>query len=910
VVGPWTGKLKNEGERLTVRDKNGVTLCTVKYSTCDPWPTADEEGRSLKLIDPNQRIDDGRNWAVSPSRDVATARSCLPRSPRLPAAASATPGTDVVINEIMFDPPSHLALSEYVELFNRGPRDIDLSGWQLSGGIHFRFPEETKIAAGGFLVVAQDADRLRAIHESVAVLGNFEGKLRNGGELIRLLDRAGHVANEVEFAAGGDWPELPRGGGSSLELLNPWMDNRLPSAWRASDESDKAPLRSYTATTLYRQANPHGDPSDFKELHLHLVGHGHVVLENIALLNGGTNYIPHGDRLSTNGSGATGWLCQGTHAASFVTNGQLHLVADGRGDDRANRVEIDLPGLEPGQTYELKFNARWVSGKPRLIAQTWDRSLVRSYLLEMPTHLGTPGRTNSQARRLPAPQIDALQHHPAVPRSGERVTMTARVTARTPGTVVELWHRPDRAEAEPAWQRQLMRDDGTQGDAIAGDGIYTAELDAYRTNGQVVAFFAQAVAADGQRSASPNGAADRPALFVVDDRPLPAGLRIVRWVLSARDLKAMADGNTAQFQFHYPRLSNHRFNATFISEERDIFYNAEIRNCGSPLTREGDLDRVKIKLPADRPFRGHTELGYDDDAAEGKAYHNRVTRYLLYRLGHPVNENEFVRTVLNAGPIQLKEETEPVGNEFLSRNFAHGRQGDLYRIDDDWQFLDNWEGDMHQADWFYKGEDAGAYRSQWMKRTRETEDDYSQLIAFFKAVSATNWTESEIAQRLDPEATLKVAAVRGLIGDWDSFTLQRGRNCYFYRRPSDGRFQFLHWDSDEAFVTGQPLYSPRVQAWLEKPGHEQLFYGYVLELLTITWREPAQFRAWLEAEREATGDAVQQATYLNFFRVRAAELLQDIASRKRASLAPQVSGEEKLRAGATAVATNCPASGH
>src|SRR5262249_36735982 len=160
----------------------------------------------------------------------------------------------------------------------------------------------------------------------------------------------------------------------------------------------------------YRQTNPHGDPSDFKELHLHLVGRGHVILENIALLNGGTNYISNGNRLSTNGSGDSGWLCQGTHAASFVTNGQLHLVGDGRGDDRANRVEIDLPGIEPGQTYELKFNARWVSGKPRLIAQTWDRSLVRSFLLEVPTNLGTPGRANSQAVALPAPQIDALHH--------------------------------------------------------------------------------------------------------------------------------------------------------------------------------------------------------------------------------------------------------------------------------------------------------------------------------------------------------------------------------------------------------------------------------------------------------------------------------------------------------------------
>ena len=44
-----------------------------------------------------------------------------------------------------------------------------------------------------------------------------------------------------------------------------------------------------------------------------------------------------------------------------------------------------------------------------------------------------------------------------------------------------------------------------------------------------------------------------------------------------------------------------------------------------------------------------------------------------------------------------------------------------------------------------------------------------------------------------------MAAVRGYICDWDSFTLFRGKNGYFYRRPDDGKFQFLQWDSDLAF---------------------------------------------------------------------------------------------------------------
>jgi alpha-tubulin suppressor-like RCC1 family protein len=45
---------------------------------------------------------------------------------------------------------------------------------------------------------------------------------------------------------------------------------------------------------------------------------------------------------------------------------------------------------------------------------------------------------------------------------------------------------------------------------------------------------------------------------------------------------------------------------------------------------------------------------------------------------------------------------------------------------------------------------------------------------------------------LNATGQLIMAAVRGYIGDWDSFTLSRGKNGYMYRRWSDGKFMFLH----------------------------------------------------------------------------------------------------------------------
>src|SRR5436190_7682959 len=46
----------------------------------------------------------------------------------------------VVINEIMYHPPRDLEQLQYVELFNAGKTERDLSGWSFSKGVKFVFP--------------------------------------------------------------------------------------------------------------------------------------------------------------------------------------------------------------------------------------------------------------------------------------------------------------------------------------------------------------------------------------------------------------------------------------------------------------------------------------------------------------------------------------------------------------------------------------------------------------------------------------------------------------------------------------------------------------------------------------------------------------------------------------------------
>ena len=80
----------------------------------------------------------------------------------------------------------------------------------------------------------------------------------------------------------------------------------------------------------------------------------------------------------------------------------------------------------------------------------------------------------------------------------------------------------------------------------------------------------------------------------------------------------------------------------------------------------------------------------------------------------------------------------------------------------------------------------------------ETEDDFSSLIQLFETASRS-YTQEEMEQLTDPHAIMKMFVVRGYIDDWDSISLRRGKNGYMYRRAEDGKFQFLHWDSDLTF---------------------------------------------------------------------------------------------------------------
>ena len=993
VYGPWEGSLDNAGERVTLRNKNGVVVVSVRWGDEHPWPVApDGAGHSLVLVDTERAVDDYRRWGtssrvggnpgVSDGAVVSSLainevhfdrdgdvdwieiynRSAIPQSldgyflsgargfgdrvaisGSVPAegylaldvsfsnnsvaflvdennvvrsavaydrdtgrdhvaaypdgstdfyssAAGSRDGpnnpdreTGVVINELMVEPPSNHRDGEFIELYNRGSRDISLTGWEITEGVSFRFPAGAMIAAGEYVIIAANEKVTRKAFPQANIIGQYSGNLSNNNELLRIEDSWGNLVDEVHYHTGGDWPTKAGGLGSSMELRHPGMNNDFPTAWADSDESEKGEWTSFTIADRYNQLRTMGSESSWKELHMHGVGDCQIAFRDLDFSkSGGSNLLPgNGRRVSNNGNGAAGWLCQGTHHLSHMQGQEFHLVSTGHGDIKANRVEIDVLGMQRNDALTFEGEARWVYGKPTVIVHTWDRSFGGVLRLPVPRNLGTAGAANSALLAAGVPVLSDLMHSPAVPRPGVDVTITVRVDSPASPRVT-LWHRADfnSTSAETAWRPILMVDDGTGGDQRREDGIYSAVLDEYASEGQIAQFYVEADAGGVDSTIMPGPAPEKPAMFIIDSTTPGRDLRSQRFVVSARSMDALSTnrGQSATFNYAFPRLSNQYFNCTYIANERHIIYNCEIRKSGSPWTRSdgNSIPKGKWKTPRDKRYRGWTRRTIDNDGAggQGQSHNNRVIRYWLYLLGHASNLNEFTRVVVNNGSPQTREDVETNSNDFLKRNWDEGEKGELYRIDDEWWFDDNWNRQHRSADWSVDGRsvEPNMYHAEWMKRSREEEYDYGSFINWVFAVGQNRFTREEIYRMSDVDMMAANAVVRGMCDDWDNLTRNRGKNGYFLRRYSDGKWMLLQWDSDLTFRnTSAPFFGSLagVPNYFRKPYVEQRVNYYIGEMVEKYTKDSVRLKTWFDLEvRSNRRVSINPSMYYNFLNAR------------------------------------------
>ena len=143
-------------------------------------------------------------------------------------------GHDVVVNEVSYN-SGDCSIKDWVELYNHGTANVDLSNWQMQSGLdQFTLPDGTVLIPHGYLVLCRDTVNFNAQFNEVRTIGNFDFGLSNAGAEITLLDSSGNVISSFTYDDRHPWPRGADGYCNSLEIFDPKYDHSVPLFWHAS----------------------------------------------------------------------------------------------------------------------------------------------------------------------------------------------------------------------------------------------------------------------------------------------------------------------------------------------------------------------------------------------------------------------------------------------------------------------------------------------------------------------------------------------------------------------------------------------------------------------------------------------------------------------------------------------------
>jgi len=820
--------------------------------------------------------------------------------------------TDIVINEIMYHPfreddpydDGDNALYgknlEFLELYNRGTSPVDLTGWRFTRGISYVF-DGVVMTPGQYLVLAKDPARIEQVYGLPAgtVLGPYGGTLANGGEKIRLRDQNNNVADEVRYYDAGRWDKWADGLGSSLELIDPDQDNSFPSAWKASDDSDKSQWTTVSYSGVHNEFW-NGE----NEFHVYLCGKGEILFDELQFSensNFSTNRIRGGsfDResdytdywIKSDDTGGNHVDTHWTDEDSFSGPGCLKIVASGRGDSGFNRLECDTTVGLSRRTYYVRYRARWLRGYNLIMTRTHGHGVARSSPIAVPERLGSPGAVNTVYRENIGPVYRDLDQDPAAPGANQPVTVTCRI-ADSDGVSSAVIHY--RLDTSSTYSQSPMNDDGTGEDETAGDGIWTGVIPG-QPDDSVVEFYVEATDGAGNVTQFPPlPPADAPptvlknlAIYRVGDKVSPGRRPVYRITLTRDGENALNTRRT---------LSNHLVPCSFVLNEKKIFYNCGQRFRGSPFIRRGGVggyawSGIRVRFPADQPLFGNiVEINLDGSGQSNQ--HDRTAYYFERKLVAATpgvytswSWGRYVDMRYKAGGHErtgLYDHIQKIDADYVSYWWRGHDAGTLHKVDDWFEFRDDGGFSNRQASMTYHSPNKeDHYRQNFKLRSREKADEFQPLIDLTFAL--TNWPadriDSELEEIMDVRQWSAILCARLFIDDWDTLGARRGKNSYLYLpspcpAPSSGgetdpectmikwdRWQLVPWDSDLTFGNqSAQIYPegvmPQLQKLFARPWVRRMInsdYRYLIDEIVDRPGGGTRLSAWLQWVSSSAG---------------------------------------------------------
>ncbi len=804
------------------------------------------DGDKVALRKPDGSIADART-IDNELRGLSTAWPGQWLRPSTPTPGSANQfflNSDIVINEICYQPPSVSVGSDakqWIELYHRGNVAIDLGGWAFSNGISFTFPANTIMQPGSYLLVAHTPGNFTAA-PGVTVFGPWSGSLSENGEKITLTDAAGNPVDEVDYLDGGAWSDLADGAGSSLELRDPDADNADPSSWAASDENAKRTWQTYSYR-MTAAASSVGPDAQWKELIFGLLDRGEVLIDDISVVE---NPDGAATQMITNGNfqnGTTGWRFLGNHRhASIVNDPQnagnqvLFLSARGATEHMHNHVETTLASgraVTNGLVYEISYRARWLNGINRLNTRLYFNRCAKTTELTRTDEPGTPGAVNSTMQSNIGPALSRMTHSPVVPAANQAVTIS--VAAADPDGVAALTLHY--AVNGGSFSSTAM--------SLNGTGLYVATIPAQPAS-SIVRFYISATdsATPAATSFFPATGASSHALYQVnDDLASTNGLHNLRIIMAPADEALLYQTNNL--------MSNERLGCTVIYDEKEIYYNVGVRLKSSQRGRP-QAARVGFNLGfhAGQLFRGvHKTVSIDRSEGQNTGAREILFDHMMYADGGiPAEYNDLCKVIApdpahtSTAILQLAR----FGDVFLESQFDNGGAGTSYEYEliyypttvDANGFKVPSPDLVVGTDITNLGNDKENYRWNFLIENNEDVDDYSQVIRLGQHLSKTDAAfAAGLENVIDVEQWLCALAYSCATGAGDSFYANANHNGIFYARP-DGRMLYFPHDLDYSFNATRSIFeNSELVKIIAQPKYKRLYLGKLHALCSTIYNQ-------------------------------------------------------------------------
>ena len=212
-----------------------LTIGTVSLSTSTQV--------NINLIDP---IQSGVVYSLTAPGLTDCAGNLATTTERLFGLPEAVQVGDVVINEVLYDPLS--GGSDYVELYNRGSRILDVSQLNLANVDEGLIDNITPITTNSivllpehYLLITEDAVYVQGEYPN-AVTGSFietaMPSYNNGEGSVVLLDNLQNVLDRFDYDDDLHFDLLVDIEGVSLERIDPARDSNDPSNWHSAAETE------------------------------------------------------------------------------------------------------------------------------------------------------------------------------------------------------------------------------------------------------------------------------------------------------------------------------------------------------------------------------------------------------------------------------------------------------------------------------------------------------------------------------------------------------------------------------------------------------------------------------------------------------------------------------------------------